>query len=56
MKTDRELIALAKTETLDAIAAKLQRTPDYVLKRAARFGISIKRKATPPPFELDSRD
>jgi hypothetical protein len=45
MKDDRELIALAKSETLDVIADKLQRSPVFVLKRAARLGASIKRKA-----------
>jgi hypothetical protein len=45
MATDRELIALAKTQTLEAIADQLQRPPAYILKRAARLGASIKRKA-----------
>jgi hypothetical protein len=45
MKADRELIALAKTQSLEAIADKLQRSPAYILKRAARLGASIKRKA-----------
>jgi hypothetical protein len=46
MKTDRELIHLAKTRTLQAIADQLQRSPAYILKRAARLGLSIKgRKA-----------
>jgi hypothetical protein len=31
MKLDRELIALSKTRTLEAIAAKVQRTPESVL-------------------------
>jgi hypothetical protein len=45
MKTDRELIQLAKSRTLEGIANHLQRSPAYVLKRAARLGLSIKRKA-----------
>jgi hypothetical protein len=43
MKTDRELIQMAKSRTLEAIADQLQRSPAYVLKRAARLGLSIKR-------------
>jgi hypothetical protein len=43
MKTDRELIQLAKSRTLEGIANHLQRSPAYVLKRAARLGLSIKR-------------
>jgi hypothetical protein len=42
MKSDRELIQLAKTQTLQAIADQLQRSPAYILKRAARLGLSIK--------------
>jgi hypothetical protein len=45
MKSDRELMHLAKSGTLEAIANQLQRSPDYILKRAARLGLSIKRKA-----------
>jgi len=45
MATDRELMALAKTHTLEAIADELKRPPAYILKRAARLGASIKRKA-----------
>jgi hypothetical protein len=45
MKADRELIQLAKSRTLETIADHLQRSPAYILKRAARLGISIKRKA-----------
>jgi hypothetical protein len=45
MKTDRELIQLAKSETLEGIADHLQRSPAFVLKRAARLGLSLKRKA-----------
>jgi hypothetical protein len=43
MKLDRELIALSKTRTLEAIAAKVQRPPESVLKRAARLGLTIER-------------
>ena len=46
MKDDRELIALAKSETLEAIADQLQRRPATILKKAARLGLSIKRTAT----------
>ena len=45
MRDERELIALAKSETLEAIAEKLQRPPAFILKRAARLGLSIERKA-----------
>ena len=43
MKSDRELIALAKTKTLDAIAEKLHRPPAVILRKAKRLGLSIKR-------------
>jgi hypothetical protein len=43
MKLDRELIALSKTRTLEAIAAKVQRAPESVLKRALRLGLTIER-------------
>ncbi len=45
MKSDRELIQLAKSRTLEAIADQLQRSPASVIKRAARLGLSIKRNA-----------
>jgi hypothetical protein len=45
MKTDRELIRPAKSRTLETIANQLQRSSGYILKRAARLGLSIKRKA-----------
>jgi len=46
MKVDRELIQPAKSHTPEAIADQLGRTGDFVLKRAARLGLSIKgRKA-----------
>jgi hypothetical protein len=44
MKADRELIELAKTETLEAIADRLQRTPKSILKKSAKLGLTIKRK------------
>jgi hypothetical protein len=45
MKSDRELIQLAKSRTLEAIADQLQRSPASILKRAARLGLSNKPKA-----------
>jgi CHASE3 domain sensor protein len=45
MKSDRELIELAKSQSLEAIADKMQRPPGSVLKQAARLGLSIIRKA-----------
>jgi hypothetical protein len=39
---DRELIQMAKTLDLAAIAKKTGRTPEAVLKRARRLGVSIK--------------
>jgi len=41
MKSDRELIQLAKSQTLDELAEKFQRRPAYILKQAARLGLSI---------------
>jgi len=46
MKNGRELIRLAKSRTLEAIADRFQRSPTYILKKAARLGLSINsRKA-----------
>jgi DNA-binding CsgD family transcriptional regulator len=45
MKSDRELIELAKSHSLEAIAEKINRSPATVLKQAVRLGLSIKRKA-----------
>ena len=45
MKGDRELMELAKSLSLEAIADKINRNPATVLKRAVRLGLSIKRKA-----------
>jgi hypothetical protein len=42
MKTDRELIKLSKTHTLDEIADKLHRSPKSVAEKAKRLGLSIK--------------
>jgi hypothetical protein len=44
MKSDRELIQLAKSHTLEAIAGQLGRKEAFVLKTAARLGLSIRRK------------
>jgi DNA-binding MurR/RpiR family transcriptional regulator len=45
MRHDRELIALSKTHTLEAIADQLQRPPATILRAAKRLGLSIKRGA-----------
>jgi hypothetical protein len=45
MRSDRELIALAKSRNLETIADRFQRTPAFILRRAARLGFSIKRRA-----------
>jgi hypothetical protein len=45
MKSDRELIALAKTHTLEAIAKLLERRPKATLKKAAKLGLAIRREA-----------
>jgi hypothetical protein len=44
MKQDRQLIELAKTETLEALAHHFQRSPKSVLKQALKLGLTIKRK------------
>ena len=44
MKSDRELIRLAKSQTLDELADEFQRSSAFILKRAVRLGLSIKRK------------
>jgi hypothetical protein len=41
MKLDRELIALSKTRTLEAIADKVQRTPESVLTRQRASGLRL---------------
>jgi hypothetical protein len=43
MKSDRELIVLSNTKTLDAIAEQLNRPPAAILRKAKRLGLSIKR-------------
>jgi hypothetical protein len=45
MESDRELIALSKTKTLEALADQLQRSPAEILKKAKRLGLSIKQTA-----------
>jgi hypothetical protein len=45
MKADRELMSLAKTHKLDAIADQLQRPPATILRAAKRLGLSVKREA-----------
>ena len=45
MKADRELIALSKTKTLEALVDHFQRPPTAILDKAKRLGLSIKRKA-----------
>jgi hypothetical protein len=42
---ERQLIELAKTIGLEAIAKKIGKTPKAVLKMAMRLGVSIKGKA-----------
>jgi hypothetical protein len=42
MAKDRELIALAKTHTLETIADRLLRPPASILKRASRLGLKIR--------------
>jgi ribosomal protein L11 len=44
MKADRELIELAKTQTLDAIADQLKQPPKSILNKAKKLGLTIKRK------------
>jgi hypothetical protein len=39
---DRELLEMAKTMDLNAIAKKTGRKPDSILKTASRLGVSIK--------------
>jgi hypothetical protein len=44
MKKDRELIALAKSHSLEAIVEKIQRSPVALRRTATRLGLSIKPK------------
>jgi hypothetical protein len=45
MNPDRELIALAKTKTLEAIADHFERPPATILRLARRLGLTIKTTA-----------
>ncbi len=46
MRTDRELIELAKTQIiLEVIAERLERSPTFVVNRAKKLGLTIKRIA-----------
>jgi hypothetical protein len=45
MRTDRELIALSKTKTLEALVDHFKHPPTAILTKAKRLGLSIKRKA-----------
>jgi hypothetical protein len=45
MKTDRELIALAKTKSLEALVDHFKRPPTSILTKARRLGLSIKQTA-----------
>jgi hypothetical protein len=45
MKNDRELIALSKTHTLEAIAEQLQRPTASILAKAKKLGLTIKHSA-----------
>jgi hypothetical protein len=46
MGMDRELIVLAKTKTLQAIATHFQRETKDIMKKAKRLGLSIKGSET----------
>jgi hypothetical protein len=45
MKTDRELIELAKTKSLQTLVEHFRRTPESILRKAKRLGLSISRSA-----------
>jgi hypothetical protein len=45
MRTDRELIALSKTKTLEALVDHFKRPPTTILTKAKRLALSIKRSA-----------
>jgi hypothetical protein len=49
MKADRELIELAKTKTLEAIADHFQQPPKSILNKAKKLGLAIKRKGRKRP-------
>jgi hypothetical protein len=42
MKSDRELIALSKTHTFEALVEHFQRPPKSILQKAKKLGLSIK--------------
>jgi hypothetical protein len=44
MKSERELIVLSKTHTLEALAKQLGRRPEAVLRKAAKLGLVIRRE------------
>jgi hypothetical protein len=46
MRNERELIELAKTQALEAIAKRLKRPPEFVRAKALRLGVSIRRGNT----------
>jgi hypothetical protein len=43
MKHDRELMDMARTQTLEALVEHFQRPPAAILAKAMRLGLSIKR-------------
>jgi hypothetical protein len=45
MKADRELIALAKTKPIEALADHSRRPPKSIIKKAKRLGLSMRRIA-----------
>ena len=45
MKSDRNLMELAKSYSLEAIAEKINRSPATIRRHAVRLGLSIKGKA-----------
>jgi hypothetical protein len=44
MKADRELIELAKTQTLEAVSDQFKLPPRSILNKASKLGLTIKRK------------
>jgi hypothetical protein len=42
MASDRAIVKMAKTMDLDAIAKKIGRTPESILRTARRLSLSIK--------------
>ena len=45
MKADRELIALAKTKPIEALADHFRRPPKSIIMKAKRLGLSIRQIA-----------